>query len=177
MIKDKFKLQYGRVLLMIFMLCESLSCQEKATIKIDVQVHTRSDYCGKYGKYFGIYSQCELNQGPCYGDEYCKGNLVCGHGNCGYGYNSVDNCCKCNCKGTGLTGSCDSEDGTCHFDDDYEPYDITANDNVIHDYEDYDPNDEPSNNILLRIILGIVMYCVLLCCVCSFFYLLDKDKL
>ena len=103
MVKEKFKLQCGRVLLMILMLCESFSCQEKGNITI--AVHTRSDYCGKYGRFFGIYSQCELNQGPCYGDTYCKGNLVCGHWNCGFGYDSVDNCCKCNCKGVGYTGT------------------------------------------------------------------------
>ena len=61
------------------MFCQSLPCQ-------------RSDYCGKYGKYFGIYSQCELNQGPCYGDTYCKGSLVCGHWNCGKGYKALQFC-------------------------------------------------------------------------------------
>ena len=74
-------------------------------------------------------------------------------------------------------GSCDSEDGTCHFNDDYDPYDIAANDIVVHDYEEYDPDDETSNDNLLRVIFGIVVFFALLCCVCSFFYLLDKDKI
>ena len=163
MIKNTFKLQFGKVLLMILMLCESLSCQ-------------RSDYCGKYGKHFGIYSQCELNQGPCYGDTYCKGNLVCGHWNCGNDYRNIDNCCKCNCKGLEYTGLCDSEDGTCHKKDNG-PYGETSNNNVIHIYDDYDPNYETSNDNLHPAVFAIVVYFMLLFCVCSFFCLLDKEKL
>ena len=55
MIKEKFKLLCGRVLLIILMLCESLLCQNKADPQNNrndfankstiVDVHTRSDYC------------------------------------------------------------------------------------------------------------------------------------
>ena len=148
MIKGKFKLLCGRVLLIILMLCESLLCQNKADPQNNrndfankstiVDVHTRSDYC-----YSDYNSQCELNQGPCYGNSYCKGNLVCGYRNCELW--TADNCCKCNCNGLDHTGFCDSEDGTCYEFDNY----------------------GYSNEYAIVGIVGPVTFFIVFCCCCS----------
>ena len=123
MIKQKFKLQCGRVLLIILMLCESFLCQNKTdpeNDKNDFANKTTINVHHRYESYTTCASgaECELSQGPCYYDTDCKGNLVCGYKNCAldyYNYYYEYDCCECYCKGVDHTGSCDSEDGTCDF--------------------------------------------------------------
>ena len=110
---------------------------------LDIQAkrtRLRSDHCDPY--------ECKLNQGPCYGDTHCKGNLICGYRNCNFGYYTEYDCCECNCKGLDYTGLCDREDGTCHYDD----------------YYTYNTND----NTIVGIV-SIIFFSMMCCCCCSCF--------